>query len=124
MNKKRPINLDLFSFRFPITAISSILHRVTGVFLVIGVPIILWLLSLALSSQAGFNEAAQTVGAGFGKFVFWAILASLSFHIIAGVRHLLMDAGIGESLEGGITGATIVLVLGAVSAAVIGVWLW
>jgi len=48
----------------------------------------------------------------------------LAYHVIAGVRHLLMDLGIGESLEGGKRGAISVLLLGVVAAALIGVWLW
>ncbi len=124
MNKQRPKNLDLTTISFPVTAISSILHRITGVFLVIGIPVLLWLLGLSLGSQQGFNEAAQFIASAFGKLLFWAILTSISFHIIAGIRHLLMDAGIGETLEGGMLGAKIVLVLGVLSAAGLGVWLW
>ncbi|PWK49926.1 succinate dehydrogenase subunit C [Pleionea mediterranea] len=109
---------------FPVTAISSILHRITGVFLVIGIPVLLWMLGKSLASEQGFNEASSFVAAGFGKLLFWAILSSIGFHIIAGLRHLLMDAGIGESLEGGMRGATIVLVLGVLLAIGLGVWLW
>ncbi|WP_109763712.1 succinate dehydrogenase, cytochrome b556 subunit [Pleionea mediterranea] len=124
MNKQRPVNLDLTSMSFPVTAISSILHRITGVFLVIGIPVLLWMLGKSLASEQGFNEASSFVAAGFGKLLFWAILSSIGFHIIAGLRHLLMDAGIGESLEGGMRGATIVLVLGVLLAIGLGVWLW
>ncbi len=48
----------------------------------------------------------------------------LAYHIIAGVRHLLMDAGIGESLEGGRMGSYAAIVLGAVVAVILGVWIW
>lgn len=124
MNKQRPVNLDLTTISFPVTAISSILHRITGVFLVIGIPILLWLFGASLESKEGFNEASSYITTGFGKFMYWAILSSIAYHIIAGVRHLLMDAGIGETLEGGSRGAFIVIVLGVVAAALIGVWLW
>lgn len=124
MNKQRPVNLDLTSISFPVTAISSILHRITGVFLVIGIPVLLWLLGTSLESKQGFEEASNFVAAGFGKFLFWAILSAIAFHLIAGIRHLLMDMGIGESLEGGTLGAKIVLVLGVLAAVGLGVWLW
>lgn len=58
------------------------------------------------------------------KLMTWAILTMLVYHIIAGVRHLFMDAGIGESLEGGQLGSKMVLFLGAVFAVSIGVWVW
>ncbi|WP_144395542.1 succinate dehydrogenase, cytochrome b556 subunit [Pleionea sediminis] len=124
MNKQRPVNLDLKTISFPVTAISSILHRITGVFLVIGIPILLWLLGTSLESREGFQEASKFIGAGFGKFLFWAILTAIAFHIIAGIRHLLMDMGIGETLEGGAFGAQIVIVLSAIVAIGLGVWLW
>ncbi|MEE4246162.1 MAG: succinate dehydrogenase, cytochrome b556 subunit [Kangiellaceae bacterium] len=124
MNKQRPKNLNLMSISFPVTAISSILHRITGVFLVIGIPFLLYVLGQALNSPQGFNEASAIVSAGFGKLVLWATLAAITFHIIAGVRHLLMDAGIGETLEGGMLGSKIVLLLGIAAAIGLGVWLW
>ncbi|MCO7223451.1 succinate dehydrogenase, cytochrome b556 subunit [Pleionea sp. CnH1-48] len=124
MKKQRPVNLNLLSIRFPVTAISSILHRISGVVLFIGVPVLLWLLGLSLESQTGFEKASAFISAGFGKFLFWAILTALAYHIIAGIRHLLMDAGIGETLSGGMNGARAVLVLGVIAAVLLGVWLW
>ncbi|NVJ51294.1 MAG: succinate dehydrogenase, cytochrome b556 subunit [Gammaproteobacteria bacterium] len=124
MNKQRPVNLDLTSISFPVTAISSILHRITGVFLVIGIPVLLWMLATSLSSAEGFSQISQFIATGFGSLVLWAILTAIAFHIIAGVRHLLMDAGIGESLAGGMLGAKIVLVLAVLAAIGLGVWIW
>jgi len=60
----------------------------------------------------------------FSKLVLWAVLSLLTYHIIAGIRHLLMDAGIGEELESGIAGSQIVIVLGVIFAAGLGVWIW
>ncbi|NVJ62521.1 MAG: succinate dehydrogenase, cytochrome b556 subunit [Gammaproteobacteria bacterium] len=124
MNKQRPKNLDLTTISFPVTAISSILHRITGVFLVIGIPVLLWMLGTSLASKEGFSEINQFINSAFGSFVFWAILTAISYHIIAGVRHLLMDAGLGETLEGGMLGAKIVLVLSVIAAIGLGVWIW
>ncbi|MGL1161857.1 succinate dehydrogenase, cytochrome b556 subunit, partial [Vibrio parahaemolyticus] len=44
VNKQRPVNLDLTTIRFPVTAIASILHRVSGVITFVAVGILLWLL--------------------------------------------------------------------------------
>ena len=110
--------------RFPVTAISSILHRITGVLLFIAVPILLWMLQKSLTST-GFIELKGMLADSFlWQFIFWAILVSVTFHIVAGVRHLLMDAGIGESLEGGTRGAWIVIILSAIAAILLGVWVW
>ncbi len=125
VNKQRPVNLDLLSMRFPITAISSILHRITGVLLFLGVPFLLWLLSLSLKSNEGFNQAYAVIFDSFlGSFLFWAVLSSLAYHVVAGIRHLLMDMGIGETLAGGILGSQIILFLGVCLSIVLGVWIW
>ena len=124
MKDNRPVNLNLATFKWPITAISSILHRISGVLLFLAVPFCLWALEKSLSSKAEFNQVKQLLQGNFPKLILWAILSLLTYHIIAGFRHLLMDAGIGESLEGGVAGSQIVIVLGVLSAAGLGVWIW
>jgi succinate dehydrogenase / fumarate reductase cytochrome b subunit len=122
--KKRPKNLDLTTVSFPVPAISSILHRITGVVLFIAVPILLWMLQKSFDS-AGYAELQAMFTESFlWQFILWAILTSVAYHVIAGVRHLLMDLGVGESLEGGRRGAWSVLVLSAISAVLLGVWVW
>lgn len=124
MIKKRPKNLDLTTVSFPVPAISSILHRITGVVLFIAVPILLWMLQKSLDS-AGYAELQAMFTESFlWQFILWAILTSVAYHVIAGVRHLLMDLGIGESLEGGRRGAWAVLFLSVISAVLLGVWVW
>ncbi len=56
VKKQRPVNLDLQTIRFPITAIASILHRVSGVITFVAVGILLWLLGTSLSSPEGFDK--------------------------------------------------------------------
>lgn len=76
VKKPRPVNLDLQTIRFPVTAIASILHRVSGVITFISVGILLWLLSLSLSSINGFQTAADIVDSFFVKFVLWGIMTA------------------------------------------------
>lgn len=96
VNKQRPVNLDLKTIRFPITAIASILHRVSGVITFIALGILLWLLSLSLSSEQGFAQAQAITDTFLVKFILWGILTALAYHVVGGVRHLLMDLGFGE----------------------------
>ncbi|MGT0150792.1 succinate dehydrogenase cytochrome b556 subunit [Vibrio metschnikovii] len=109
--KSRPVNLDLQTIRFPITAIVSILHRIAGIITFVAVGILLWLLSLSLSSPMGFMEASHIVNGFFVKFVLWGILTALAYHIVGGIRHLLMDMGYFEELESGALSAKISLVI-------------
>ena len=59
-----------------------------------------------------------------GCVLVWAVLAGLLYHLIAGIKHLLMDMGIGESLEGGLLGAKLVIAFSAIALMLTGVWLW
>ncbi len=93
MKKQRPVNLDLLTIRFPITAISSILFRVSGVIVFMALGILLWLLDLSLSSPEGFKRAVVIMDCFFVKCILWGIMTILAFHTIGGIRHMLMDFG-------------------------------
>ncbi len=109
MNKNRPVNLDISTFQLPITAYVSILHRASGAFLLAGVLVLMWMLDASLTSEASFNELKAMLSQPWLKVVVWAVVAGLAYHLIMGIRHLMMDMGIGESLEGGRAGAKIAL---------------
>ncbi len=124
MDKKRPVNLDLTKFRFPLPAITSIIHRITGVALFVGVWFLLWALEASLTSEQSFNELKAFFDGFFVKIFFWGIAAALLYHLVAGVKHLLMDIGIGETLEGGVKGAKITIAASAVLILLAGILLW
>ena len=124
VNKERPVNLDLGAFRWPVTAIASILHRISGVALFVGVAFLIWGLGASLESQESFNSVKECVSGFLPKLILWAIVSGLIYHIVAGSKHLLMDIGIGETLEGGQRGAKVVLGLSVVLIVLAGVWIW
>lgn len=124
MNKKRPKNLNLMTIRFPVPAIVSILHRVSGVVLFLLLPCALWVLSYSLSSESHFDSLQRFFNTGWVKFLIWACLAPLCFHLIAGIRHLLMDLHVGEDLKGGRLTAKLTLLVSIVLILAVGVWLW
>lgn len=124
MQDKRPVNLDLSTIRFPITAISSILHRVSGVAIFFGVAVLLWGLQESLAGQESFDQLKECMSGVFVKLVVWAILAGVIYHFAAGVKHLIMDMGIGETLEGGKKLSMAVFVVSAIGILLAGVWIW
>ena len=124
MNKKRPVNLDISTIKLPVTAYVSILHRVSGVFLFAGVAVLLWMLDVSLDSQEGFNSIRDLAASPVCQIILWAVLAALAYHTSMGIRHLIMDFGIGESLKGGRTGAWIALVVAILLIVLAGVWVW
>lgn len=125
MNKNRPINLDISTIKFPLPALVSITHRISGIILLAGVLILMWLLDASLASEESFLALHDVLAHPFAKFILWAVLASLAYHLSMGVRHLMMDMGVGESLAGGRLGAKIALVAAVIMMAAAAGWiLW
>ena len=126
MKTERPVNLSLSpaNFSWPVTAIASIAHRITGMLLFLGVGFLLYLLDMALASQAGFAEATALTGQPVAKLVVLAIVAVLTYHLFAGIKHMLLDMHIGDTFEAASRAAWLVFGLTAVVVAALGAWLW
>lgn len=121
---KRPKNLNLFTMYFPLPAIVSILHRLSGVVLFFFIPFVLWGIHLSLLSEESFAQVHAFFIQPFMKFILWGMLSAFFYHFIAGIRHLLMDFHLADSLKGGRITAYITFILAALLSLSIGVWLW
>ena len=124
VKRERPINLDLTKFHFPITAIVSILHRVSGVVIFIFLPYLLYLLHQSLISESSFINLQDDMTHPLFKFALWVVLAAVAVHFWAGIRHMLMDLGYAESLKEARFTSVCVFVFSAISIVLLGVWLW
>ena len=124
VKSQRPVNLDLRTIKLPITAYTSILHRISGVILFVGIAVLLYALDKSLASEEGFEQVKACMTSPLAKLVIWGLLSALLYHLVAGVRHLIMDMGIGETLEGGKLGSKIVIVISVVMIVLAGVWIW
>lgn len=124
VNSQRPVNLDLRTIKLPVTAYTSILHRISGVILFLGIAALLLALDVSLSSEEGFETVKGYLTSPLVKLVTWALLSALLYHLVAGVRHLIMDMGVGETLQGGKLGSQIVIAVSAVLILLAGVWIW
>lgn len=124
MKKQRPVNLDLTTIKMHPAASASILHRISGVIMVFAIGILLWTLSLSLSSAEEFGQIKTLLDGLFFKFIIFGILSALTYHVLAGVRHLFMDLGHFEELVSGNISAKFVIALWLVITVVVGVWLW
>ena len=124
MKDTRPVNLDIGTIRLPITAYASISHRISGVALVVFSFAFLWALDASLAGRESFEALAGLLSGALPRLVAWLVGVALLYHSLAGVRHLIMDFGAGETLEGGVLGARLVFVATLVGAAALGVALW
>ena len=125
MDKKRPVNLDLGTIALPITSYVSILHRASGVIMFFAVAVLLWLLESSLASEASFNELSNLFNNPLCQVVVWGSLAALAYHSVAGMRHMIMDFGVGEgSFQAGRLSAWVALALAAGVIALITLWVF
>lgn len=124
MKHTRPKNLNLFTIHFPLPAIVSILHRISGVILFLFIPILLWGLNLSLASQQDFESLHQFLIHPIVKLIIGGGLAAFIVHFVAGIRHLLMDVHVGEGLKGGRLTSIITCVVSVLLILIMGIWLW
>ncbi|MEW8625347.1 MAG: succinate dehydrogenase, cytochrome b556 subunit [Candidatus Thiodiazotropha sp.] len=93
--KPRPVFLNLLKIRLPMAGIMSIIHRATGVLMVLSIPLLIYLFDLSLSGADGFATAKAILGMGLVKLILFLMLWALMHHLLAGIRYLLIDIDIG-----------------------------
>ena len=108
--RRLPVFLKLAQIRFPIGAIASIAHRVSGVLLFIALPVVAVLLDTSLRDEAGFASVRDLISSPLAVVAAGVLLWALVHHLLAGVRHLLMDVGVGSELVRARASARLVLV--------------
>ena len=124
MNDKRPVNLDLGSLKYPPMAIASILHRLSGLLMFLLLPVMLCYLSCSLKSAASFEEMRMHLANPWVKLIIWGFGSAWVYHVVAGIRHMMMDIGVGESLEAGRRSAILIIILAIIATIFLGIWLW
>lgn len=90
----------------------------------LALPYLIWLLHGVTKSPESFMQIAECLSTVSGKLSLLIVFAAFSFHLIAGLRHILMDFGLGESKQGGRRGAVIVLLLTLVLVILVGRLIW
>jgi succinate dehydrogenase / fumarate reductase cytochrome b subunit len=123
--KPRPVYLNLFAIRMPLPAFVSILHRASGALLfLVGIPLVLRTVQRALLSPDAWGQMRSALDAPFAKIVAIALAWAFIHHLLAGIRHLLMDAHIGVELRGARQSAAVTFVLAVVLTIAVAVRLW
>jgi succinate dehydrogenase / fumarate reductase cytochrome b subunit len=101
--QERPVYLDLTKIRLSMSAFSSITHRLSGMYVFfISLPLMLFIINQSTSSKSTYEKLLTDIStlSLFSIFIFISI-AIFWYHILTGVRHLIMDFfHIGESLSG------------------------
>ena len=95
MHKDRPRYLNLLKIRLPVTGVVSILHRVSGVLLILSIPVCAFLLQRSLQDPTGYGEVINLLNDSPLKWFLALALWSVAHHLFAGLRFLLFDIDIG-----------------------------
>lgn len=111
-SRPRPRFLALHLISFPPGAVASIAHRVSGLLLVLATPLAAYAFARSLEDPQGYAAIASWARTLPVRLAGAALGAALAYHLLAGVRHLLMDAGVGGSLRAGRASARFVLAAG------------
>jgi succinate dehydrogenase / fumarate reductase cytochrome b subunit len=107
----RPLSPHLSVYRFVHTLVLSILHRITGVWVSIGLcALVFWLASIA-AGESEYARASTLLGSGLFRVLLLSWLAAYCYHFVNGLRHLAWDAGFGlERLQVRRTARLVVIV--------------
>jgi succinate dehydrogenase / fumarate reductase cytochrome b subunit len=90
----------------------------------IAMVFIIWAWATALQSSEGFDLVREVMGGIIGKIISVGTISLLIYHVIVGIRHIVMDMGHWEELDAGNKSAIVSFVLWFVLTVVVGVVLW
>lgn len=91
----RPVFLNLLRIRQPVTAVLSILHRISGVLMILALPGLVYLLNLSLIDKAGFAVVANLLSSPVVKMLAVLFCWALTHHVLSGLRFILLDFDVG-----------------------------
>ncbi len=117
--RERPVSPHLQIYRWPVTMLTSILHRATGVGNAIGAVLVTaWLAATAAGSDT-FGMMHELLSSIWGKLILFGFTLSLSYHLLNGIRHLVWDTGTGFGLKTARNSGLAVIVLSVVLTLII-----
>ncbi len=98
-NKNNPLSPHLEIYKWQISSLLSITHRIVGVINILAITLIcIWTLSL-LAGEDSYEITQIFLRSFFGKFIIVFLCWTFSFHILNEIRHLIWDAGFGFDLK-------------------------
>jgi len=98
-DKKRPVFLNLIRIRQPATAVLSIGHRLSGIILVLAIPLFVLMFDLSLRSEEGYRYVSELLQGRPVRVMLVGLIWFFAHHVLAGIRYLLIDADIGSEID-------------------------
>jgi succinate dehydrogenase / fumarate reductase cytochrome b subunit len=116
----RPLSPHLQVYRLPLAALTSIFHRITGIGLTLGIPLLVWWVASAAYGSEAYAAATGFITSPIGYLLLFGFSVALFFHLCNGIRHLFWDAGM--NFEVAETKRTNVMVIVATIALTVVSW--
>ena len=109
-DNQNPISPHLQIYRWHISSLLSITHRIAGVINLLALILMFfWLLAFSLG-ETNYELFLLAINSFFGKFILIGFTWSMSFHILSGIRHLVWDMGYGFEIKtANISGVLVIL---------------
>lgn len=124
-NDSRPVDIQFGKFSWPVTAIASILHRITAVIIWVGLGIGLATLYFVSESEASFDLVAATLQSNFiAQFVVWGLLSAFGYYCMGTIKHLIQDMGYCEEFASGKIISWVAIISGLALSVLAGVYVW
>ena len=109
-DSKNPLSPHLQIYRWHISSLLSITHRISGVVNLLALILIFfWLIFLSLGEN-NYQSFLLIINSFIGKFILIGFVWSMSFHLLSGIRHLVWDLGYGFEIKtANITGIIVII---------------
>ena len=99
MENKEPLSPHIQIYRWHISSLVSITHRITGIVNIVVITLICLWVSLLLLGESKYETISLLLNSSIGKFIILGITWSFSFQVLSEIRHLIMDLGYGFELK-------------------------
>lgn len=120
-NNKRPIFLNIARIHLPVTAVLSIAHRLTGLLMVLLIPVGIYILDLSLRDAADYQQVISWLDTSWMRTILILTIWFIAHHFFSGVRYLLLDIDIGIEAAASRKTAWLAILAGGVTM-FIGAW--
>ncbi len=114
-NNKRPVFLDLARIHLPVTAVLSIGHRITGVLMILLIPLLAFLFDRSLTGEEGYDFVVSLLQGNAFRALLLIVIWLFMHHFLSGLRYLLIDLDIGVDVQSARFTAWLVLAGGVLS---------
>ena len=118
IDNKNPLSPHLQIYKWQISSLLSITHRISGVINLLALILIFFWIALLSFGESNYNLFLSTINSFFGKFILIGFTWSMNFHLLSGIRHLFWDFGYGYEIKtANISGIIVVIFSLAITVA-------